>query len=394
LIVEFVAIITILHFATTQLGHHFLTFLEYVTMKRTSLKPSSRGGFTLIELLVVIAIIAILIALLLPAVQQAREAARRTQCKNNLKNIGLAVHNFHDVHDALPPLLSHTTGPTFWYHILPYMEQTALYNLYDGGANDGSRTTDIRRDMNENYDIINAAGQAETIQGIPAYHCPSVRTPSVQRDGNGRGPKGDYAVVFIQTTATNTSLNFGADEDSWWGHHNASNQGDINRQKGAIKTGNAVGMSDDGGLSGHDGRRREQAKFTETLTSIKDGTSNTAIVGEKSWTRQELDRTGDAGHNNTDTSVFVHSGWWREYQAARNMRFPLRTGILNDGPDQRIEDNPDATGAARSQGFGSYHVGIVQFLMGDGSVQGISENIDIHVQHRLADANDGQTVNF
>ena len=101
-----------------------------------------RHGFTLIELLVVIAIIAVLIALLLPAVQQAREAARRTQCRNNLKQIGLAIHNYLDIHDRFPPghyWSSNTadSGGTGWLwgtHLLPQMDQAPLYNTIDFGS--------------------------------------------------------------------------------------------------------------------------------------------------------------------------------------------------------------------------------------------------------------------
>src|SRR5438309_1662617 len=94
-----------------------------------------RRGFTLIELLVVIAIIAVLIALLLPAVQQAREAARRTQCKNNLKQLGLAMHNYHDVHSCFPPagiFLDQTTNVWHSFHtyLLPYIDQNNVYQEF------------------------------------------------------------------------------------------------------------------------------------------------------------------------------------------------------------------------------------------------------------------------
>jgi len=91
-------------------------------------KARKHRGFTLIELLVVIAIIAILIALLLPAVQQAREAARRTECKNNLKQIGLAIHNYHDSFNTIPPGWIGGTGYSWQIFLLPGVEQSNLYN--------------------------------------------------------------------------------------------------------------------------------------------------------------------------------------------------------------------------------------------------------------------------
>ena len=111
-------------------------------MKKASL--GVRRGFTLVELLVVIAIIGILVALLLPAIQAAREAARRTQCSNHLKQLALAAHNFHDTYKALPPIVNHTEGPTFFMHILPFIEQQALYDLYNGGATNPAGETDGR----------------------------------------------------------------------------------------------------------------------------------------------------------------------------------------------------------------------------------------------------------
>jgi len=131
-----------------------------------------RLAFTLIELLVVIAIIAILIALLVPAVQKVREAAARTQCANNLKQCGLAVHNYAGVYNSrLPPMGQYEAGPsgpgwnTFWGELLPYIEQSTIYNR---AANTGN---------------IWNAGNATAV--IPIYICPSDPTPNQGLSGNG-----------------------------------------------------------------------------------------------------------------------------------------------------------------------------------------------------------------
>jgi prepilin-type N-terminal cleavage/methylation domain-containing protein len=359
--------------------------------KRIESPPDRRQGFTLIELLVVIAIIAILIALLLPAVQQAREAARRTQCKNNLKNIGLAVHNFPDTYDALPPLVSHTGGPTFFQHILPYIEQAALYNLYDGGVQDASgNSTDLERPANDNYQLIVDQGQEQAVQGINVYHCPTYRSASINRDGDARGPKGDYAVVFMQGRASDPNLDYSATEQDWWGHHDALSAGSINRQKGSIVTANAVGLNDTNPDIALDSRFT-QAKMAVKFRDIKDGTSNTAMLGEKFWTQGEWTEPC-CGANRSDGSVFVQAGSWREYNVARNMRFPLRTSVETGTGDGWAEDDPTKNAFARGAGFGSWHTGVVQFLMGDGSVQTVSENISHEIQWRLADRNDGLPI--
>jgi prepilin-type N-terminal cleavage/methylation domain-containing protein len=360
---------------------------------RTSLR--GRRGFTLVELLVVIAIIGILIALLLPAVQAAREAARRSQCSNNLKQIALGAHNFHDTYRAFPPLLNWSGGPTFFFHILPFIEQKPLKDLYEGGATDGTDTTDIRWHMDKNYDIIkNSPSTEQAIQGIPAYFCPSYRGPDVRRDSNCSGPKGDYAVVFMQGRGDNTDLNAQNTEDGWWNHQDCDNTGNIRKQKGAIKTGDATGVDfDDGGIDGANGNKRANAKIIASFGDVLDGTSNTAMVGEKFWSRDEF-TDGCCGNSDADGSVFVEDGSWREYMASRNMRYPLRTSMVPQAGDGNTWNNYDHTGEARNAGFGSTHPGVVQFALCDGSVRGLSQTIDLFVQWRLADCNDHLPVSF
>ena len=142
-----------------------------------------QAGFTLIELLVVIAIIAILMALLLPAVQQAREAARRTQCKNNLHQVGVAVHNYHDTYDQFPNANANSSlsGGSLFVSILPMIDQANSYNVYD-------------------FNLANTApyNVAVTSQQLPFYWCPSASlprpVPGCSAD-SGRAP-GSYAACI------------------------------------------------------------------------------------------------------------------------------------------------------------------------------------------------------
>jgi prepilin-type N-terminal cleavage/methylation domain-containing protein/prepilin-type processing-associated H-X9-DG protein len=163
----------------------------------------TRKGFTLIELLVVIAIIAVLVGLLLPAVQKVREAAARTQCTNNLKQLGLAFHNFHDVNGALP-VEGTTQQVSFYTYLLPYIEQGPLYNQVWPAFQLALNTdTGWQQSGGTNADglYFAAASQPACLAAVKTFICPTRRTGST-------GPATDYAGAY-HGGINNASLNAG-----------------------------------------------------------------------------------------------------------------------------------------------------------------------------------------
>jgi prepilin-type N-terminal cleavage/methylation domain-containing protein/prepilin-type processing-associated H-X9-DG protein len=278
-------------------------------------KARKHRGFTLIELLVVIAIIAILIALLLPAVQQAREAARRTECKNNLKQIGIALHNYHETFNCFPPgwISSTATGNPnnlgWSIHILPFIEQVNLYNA-----------------LNFLQSYSTADTNLSTL--IPAFRCAS-DTGTATVNGFARS---NYAGVIMYTyTLPNGSL---------------------------ITNGGAVTATHGGGSFGNLSKRN--------FRDYRDGTANTIMVGERmaTGTINSITRGTEAIIAGTATAV-------------------AGTGDLNVvgspmyylGAAPGVIVNPNAN-ANNYGAFSSRHSGGAQFLLGDGSVRLISDNVN------------------
>ncbi len=301
-----------------------------------------RKAFTLIELLVVIAIIAILIALLLPAVQQAREAARRTQCKNNLKQIGLALHNYHDVFNVFPNSMHSYYGNgararvnprnhSWMVKILPYIEQSTL-------------ATSISSER-QLYGQTLPGGALVTAQKIATYICPS-----------------DTAIepnTIYDLATTNYAGSQGFD---WW------------RRIGEV----------------HEGMFSLESKVR--ISDIKDGTTNTIAVGEVNSTGQKNGgRNGGAGVPRRGGGEAVFRNWSVSIThevIASNAAYMLTTPDGAAAEDGTWWKNaPYAMGpyyiAAHAinsdwPGPSSMHVGGATFLMADGSVRFISENIDYH----------------
>ena len=347
-------------------------------------------GFTLIELLVVIAIIAILIALLLPAVQQAREAARRTQCKNNLKQIGLALHNYHDVHMTFPPgaIFSENGafpdalwGLSFWPHILPYLDQGNMWNQMDSGPQSGMAFPWSLFGLGSltggeiNYNVVNG-------QQIPALFCPS--SPLDPFSAWAR----DFGALF------SVDLNLLA--PSYVGISGAAPGGTFTESRIVTDVGAGVAGGAPAGYGIQSWGGMLIINKHVSIRDVSDGTSNTLLVGEQSDFL--VDATGNKvqlPHHWGFTMGAVDPGTHTDFAGATDgraynlttIRYPPSassvTAELTDGVTGDVGYNIPLNSA---------HPGGSQALVADGSVHFISANIDMDTLRFLATRDDGRVV--
>jgi prepilin-type N-terminal cleavage/methylation domain-containing protein len=301
-----------------------------------------RRGFTLIELLVVIAIIAILIALLLPAVQQAREAARRTQCRNHLKQLGLALHNYHDSHNTFAPGVIHQTGAGIttgrfnnwgWSMFLaPYLDQANVYNSVGVGT------------YNMTQAIDDPVRLAILQKPIAVYRCPSDVGPPLNTVIPFSAASGSVNMPTMNYLANNGSYSF----------RNALGdpQASTNFNNGFF-----------GGNSGPGATSPPVGPGIRRMRDITDGTSNVIAIGERCWEMKGIDyRAGTlwGQRGSSEASGAEDTGMVSQFAVGwRPMNAPKEPG----------------TNPTHRRGFSSLHIGGVHYLLGDGSVRFVSENI-------------------
>jgi len=303
------------------------------------MRSLARHGFTLVELLVVIAIIGILIALLLPALQTAREAARRGQCINNLKQINLAILTFENSKSHLPPTRMPCHHGTWASELWPFLEQGSLTRQWDPVKS------------------FHFQAEANVQAQLSVYFCPTRRSPpQLSRTGDQRGSArfrpgalGDYAVV--------------AGDGRFWDWPNNEANGPFRHA--------------DGPCEGSDPDFRFTGKYSgcTRLKHMKDGLSNTLFVGEK---HVPIDKWG---YVEKDGVVVMDNSIYNPDFLNTFGRFVGRGRPLALTEFDPVRDN-----------FGSYHHGICHFSFGDGGVRGIAVHADPIMLGRLAVRDDGKTV--
>ena len=333
----------------------------------------TRSAFTLIELLVVIAIIAVLIALLLPAVQQAREAARRTQCKNNLKQLGLALHNYHDVYNQFPLTVFGTTQPwaatskgSYLIRLLPYIDQAPFFNALD--FNIQGAGTPLMFDTVPNFEAQkDSNNQFYRAKTIPGFICPTDSSQTI--NGTFNSSKSNYAMSMGNQLMNGVN--------TVWGTCSLYPGNSFPNETLADKGNSADGDQISGIIS--------RGNYGSRIGEILDGTSNTIAFGE-------------IRPNCGDYTFF---GWFHFDSLWVATTAPINYPILCQNQDAGWDSATPPAGKTAcnqyqnvqtSQGFKSMHVGGAHFTLCDGSVRFISENVDYMTYQRLGDRRDGQVV--
>ena len=363
------------------------------------------SGFTLVELLVVIAIIGILIALLLPAVQAAREAARRMQCTNNFKQLGLAIHTFHDARRGLPPCIVGWHRVSLFGLLFPYAEQSALFERlrpdpvtffgwWAGGepgcwaVPDGLTST-----------------ERSGFASVPWMKCPSRRSGMqeavFQAPGHAAanaGPQGDYGIVFACTNPREDD----GDGHMWVRSADPGMHPDASRNlsfhRGPFRVAN-VG-SYDPNANNHPNFHTWTVR--DQMSWWADGTSNQLVIGEKHIPPKRLGQCSQTGDLYT---IYQNSGdcsylTWAVDTPNGSQGRALCAGLTRDGNPMFLSaskllntnDLPDEP--AINSGFGSYHTSVCNFLLGDGSVQSLSTTMPGDLLAWMAIVNDGRSVSL
>ena len=405
-----------------------------------------RCAFTLVELLVVIAIIGMLIALLLPAVQAAREAARRMQCTNHLKQIGIAVHNFASTHNALPPICIYADRPTLFMILTPFLEQQSLFDLYTdaqlfskcnpsgpaiGGWNDVPRETNgvpnpgFAQECNWWFwmiimdgPVLNARGISDhegfrsrsrtSIASVSFYRCPSGGSGNMKNGDGGsvpacKGPLSDYVPLVAKNPAPSDGRTW-----SWWwlypGPGNGSGEGGQDGSQSIFRGPFTIpqitwhpqrtGSPECGG-----GWSRSLVDWTydKNFAYWRDGSSNQLCIAEKhvpSWALSDETENGAYWHGSylyAARENFAHNGGRIVSQHA-DLIARSTTETSTNNPNQ--SPHGDSWQLEGRFTLGSSHAGVLNALVGDGAIRSVSKMTDPTIMWRLTNVSDGVAVSL
>jgi prepilin-type N-terminal cleavage/methylation domain-containing protein/prepilin-type processing-associated H-X9-DG protein len=297
-----------------------------------------KHAFTLVELLVVIAIIGILVGLLLPAVQSAREAARRMQCSNNLHQMGLALHNYHDTQRRFPAGIVQPNFVLWTGSLLPYLEQSNLFATLD---------------FNKRWESVGTGNAKACATYLSVYRCPSTNAPE---STSIQGIKNRVPSCFLAVAS-----------------------GTMTRESG--NSANHLGLLRQNGLM--------FINSSSNFASLSDGTSQSLAIGESLFGDQasenDLDNSAqyiDHWYIGTNGISKLYSDGWNEVSEAIGSTGAPINGIFKGA---FIDE--------KEMGFSSQHVGGCQFVFADGHVQFLSESIDRQTYSALGTIAGGEVVN-